>query len=226
MSKLNHALIMAAGRGTRMAPLTNVIPKPMAPLWGSTLIANGIQKLVPQIPHLHITVGYKGSDLAKHVIELGVHSVFNTEGKGNAWWIFNTLMSKVDEPVLVLTSDNVTDLNITSIYTEYERLNSPACMVVPVKPVEGLVGDYIHERDNVVDKLDRNDPAPYYCSGIQVINPARINQLLSPQDDFGDVWAGLIQEKQLYSSSILPEKWFTVDTLDQLTHMNNQKQGL
>lgn len=223
MSKLNHALIMAAGRGTRMAPLTNVIPKPMAPLWGSTLIANGIQKLLPHIPHLHITVGYKGSDLAKHVIELGVHSVFNTEGKGNSWWIFNTLMKLVNEPVLVLTSDNVTDLNIDLLLSEYERLNSPACMVVPVTPVEGLVGDYIHHKNNLVLKLDRYDPTSIYCSGIQVINPAKINELMDPVEDFGECWSALILKNQLFSSSVLPDKWFTVDTLEQLTHMNNQK---
>ncbi|WP_084438858.1 nucleotidyltransferase family protein [Algoriphagus mannitolivorans] len=221
---INHALIMAAGRGTRMAPLTNVIPKPMAPLWGSTLIANGIQKLIPHVPHLHITVGYKGSDLAKHVIELGVNSVFNTEGKGNSWWIFNTLMRLIDEPVLVLTSDNVTDLNIDSILMDYQKLGNPACMVVPVQPIEGLVGDFIHHSNNQVIKLDRNDPSPTYCSGIQVLNPARINSLLDPVEDFGELWHQLILQKQLYTSSVLPEKWFTVDTLEQLTHMNNQKE--
>lgn len=223
MGKLNHALIMAAGRGTRMAPLTDLIPKPMAPLWGSTLIANGIQKLLPHIPNLHITVGYKGADLAKHVIELGVHSVFNTEGKGNSWWIFNTLMRNLNEPVMVLTSDNVTDLNIDLIIDDYERLGSPACMVVPVKPIEGLVGDFIHQENNLVLILDRNAPAPTYCSGIQVLNPFKINQLMSPVEDFGELWSNLIFNRQLYSSSVLPDKWFTVDTLEQLTQMNNQK---
>lgn len=223
MLSIQHALIMAAGRGTRMAPLTNVIPKPMAPLWGSTLIANGIEKLLPHVPNLHITVGYKGAELAKHVIELGVHSVFNTEGKGNSWWIFNTLMKRVNEPILVLTSDNVTDLNIASLLEEYNRLGSPACMVVPVVPINGLIGDFIHHDQNRVVKLDRNDPAESYCSGIQVLNPSKINELLEPVEDFGEVWTALIQHNQLYSSSIYPEKWFTIDTLDQLTHMNNQK---
>lgn len=213
---------MAAGRGTRMAPLTDLIPKPMAPLWGSTLIANGIKKLLPHIPHLHITVGYKGADLAKHVIELGVHSVFNTEGKGNSWWIFNTLMKNLNEPVMVLTSDNVTDLNIDLIVNDYYRLGSPACMVVPVKPIEGLVGDFIHQEDNLISKLDRHAPASTYCSGIQVLNPSKINQLMSPVEDFGELWSNLINHKQLFSSSVLPDRWFTVDTLEQLTRMNNQ----
>lgn len=223
MLSIQHALIMAAGRGTRMAPLTNIIPKPMAPLWGSTLIANGIEKLLPHVPNLHITVGYRGAELAKHVIELGVHSVFNTEGKGNAWWIFNTLMKCVDEPILVLTSDNVTDLNIETLLGEYIRLGSPACMVVPVLPVDGLIGDFIHHEHNRVVKLDRNDPAQSYCSGIQLLNPAKINELMVPVEDFGEVWNSLIELGQLYSSSIYPDKWFTIDTIDQLTHMNNQK---
>jgi NDP-sugar pyrophosphorylase family protein len=37
---IKYALIMAAGRGTRMLPLTSSIPKAMAPLNGTTLIAN------------------------------------------------------------------------------------------------------------------------------------------------------------------------------------------
>jgi NDP-sugar pyrophosphorylase family protein len=223
MDKINHALIMAAGRGTRMAPLTNIIPKPMAPLWGSTLIANGIEKLVPHIANVHITVGYKGADLAKHVIELGVHSVFSTEGKGNSWWIFNTLMGLLDEPVLVLTSDNVTDLKIDSLLAEYNRLGSPACMVVPVLPVPGLVGDFIHHDNNQVLKLDRNDPAESYCSGIQIINPHKIKQIMNPAEDFGEVWDKLISKNQLFCSSVFPEKWFTIDTIEQLTQMNSQQ---
>ena len=161
--------------------------------------------------------------MAKHVIELGVNSVFNTEGRGNSWWIFNTLLKEINEPVLVLTSDNVTDLNISSIYHEYERLNEPACMVVPVKPISGLVGDYIHQKENQVIKLDRNDPAPTYCSGIQILNPKKINMLVKPFDDFGELWNELIITKQLFSSSVLPKKWFTVDTLEQLKIMNDRK---
>ncbi|WP_332910253.1 hypothetical protein [Algoriphagus boritolerans] len=85
------------------------------------------------------------------------------------------------------------------------------------------MGDFIHHIDNLVSKLDRNDPAPTYCSGIQVLNPAKVNQLIEPVEDFGDLWSQLIQKRQLFSSSVLPDKWFTVDTLEQLTQMNNQK---
>ena len=81
---IEHALVMAAGRGLRMRPLTDEIPKAMAPLGSSTLISEGISRLKKEIENVHITVGYKGSMLASHVIERDVSTVINTEGKENA----------------------------------------------------------------------------------------------------------------------------------------------
>ena len=125
---------MAAGRGVRMMPLTAVIPKPMAPYLGSTLIADGIRRIRGHVDVIHITVGYKGPKLAEHVIELGVDCVYNTSGKGNSWWIYNTMLKYLDEPLLVLTCDNVVELDFEQLEREYARHNSPACMVVPVAP--------------------------------------------------------------------------------------------
>ena len=155
MLKINHALIMAAGRGSRMMPLTNTIPKAMAQLGDSTLIVNGIEKIKNVLENIHITVGYKKSDLAKHVIEHDVSTVINTEGKGNAWWIFNSLLKDLNEPVFVLTCDNVVDLNFEKLANDYFNLGEPACMVVPVSPVQGLEGDYIFEDKNVISELNR-----------------------------------------------------------------------
>ncbi len=221
MTMIKHAVIMAAGRGSRMMPLTNEIPKAMAQLGDTTLIVNGIEKIQTLIPNIHITVGYKKADLAKHVIEHNVSSVINTEGKGNSWWIYNSLLSQLDEPVFLLTCDNVIDLNFEALADDYFKLGSPACMVVPVDPIEGLAGDYIFEKNNVVQSLDRKQQSDKYCSGIQVIHPKKVNELTSPKDDFYQVWMQLMQKKQLYCSNVRPDKWFTVDTMEQLKTINS-----
>lgn len=211
---------MAAGRGARMAPLTDDIPKPMAPYLGKTLIANGIEKIRDRIPHIHVTVGYKKAMLAQHVIEHGACSVFNTEGQSNSWWIYNTLLKDLDEPIYVLTSDNVVELDFDLIEENYRALENPACMLVPVKPVEGLEGDYIFHENHFVTELNRNRPSEMYCSGIQILNPAKVNRLTREGEDFYSVWQQLIEHKQLMSSSVYPKKWFTVDTVAQLTALN------
>lgn len=221
--KIDHAIIMAAGRGTRMMPLTNHIPKAMAQIGETTLIVNGIEKMKSVINNIHITVGYKKAELAKHVLENNVSSVLNTEGKGNAWWIFNTLLKNLDEPLFVLTCDNVIDLNFDKLAQDYKALNEPACMVVPVKPIEGLEGDFIFEEKNVVVELNRNKTSGKYCSGIQILNPKKINDLVEEVDDFYLLWKQLIPIGELLCSNVFPDKWFTVDTLAQLEYINSQQ---
>ena len=216
-----HALIMAAGRGSRMLPLTDAIPKPMAPFRGSTLIADGIGKIVSKIPFIHITIGYKKAMLASHVIEHGAASILNTEGHSNSWWVYNTLMTHVDEPVVVLTADNVTEIDFGELYEEYLELDQPTCMLVPVMPVRGLEGDFIHHTNQIVHEVDRHKPAEIYCSGIQVLNPARISRTVPEGDDFYAIWNGLIALGELKVSRRLPTKWITVDTIEQLMAANN-----
>ena len=222
MSKINHALIMAAGRGSRMMPLTDSIPKAMAKFGSSTLILNGINKVRKRIKNIHITVGYKKSDLAKYVIENDVSTVINTQGQGNSWWIFNSLLKNIDEPVFVLTCDNIIDLDFEILEKDYFEQGAPACMVVPVIPVPGLEGDYIHEEDNFVKELNREKESEKYCSGIQIINPAKINKIVSREDDFNKLWLKLIELKELKCSKIYPSKWYTVDTMEQLEKINDK----
>jgi len=211
---------MAAGRGTRMMPLTDSIPKAMAVYKGDTLISNGIYKLRQNMPNVYITVGYMGSMLASHVIEKNVNAIFNTEGQGNAWWLFNTLMKYIDEPLLVLTCDNITDLNFKKLWDDYAEKGQPPCMVIPVRPVPGLEGDFIFHDNYVVKELSRQKQSDAYCSGIQILNPARINQLMDPCDDFYVVWQNLMAKQNLYCSNVYPDKWFAVDTIEQLERIN------
>ena len=53
----------------------------MVKVKNQTLILGGIKKIQKYIKNIHITVGYKGSLLAKHVIENNVTSVINTNKK-------------------------------------------------------------------------------------------------------------------------------------------------
>jgi NDP-sugar pyrophosphorylase family protein len=213
---------MAAGRGLRMMPLTNNIPKAMAPFKGSTLIANRIKKMHKFFNNVHVTVGYKGALLASHVIDLKVNSVFNTNNKGNAWWLFNTLIKNINGPVFVLTCDNIFEIDFQKILKEYEILKSPACMIVPVKPIKSLDGDFIfYNTKNVISKISRSKKSNYYCSGIQILNPFKINKIIKPSEKFNVVWKQLIEKKQIKRSNYILKKWYAVDNLKQLKVINN-----
>lgn len=220
---IRHALIMAAGRGNRMRPLTDLLPKPMLKYKEDTLIGNSLEGLRNNIAYIHITVGYKKAMLSEYLMTRGgVDSILNTEGHGNAWWVQHTLMRFIDEPILVLTTDNITELDLEFLAAEYERLERPPCMLVPVAPIEGIDGDYIEHADGVVRSLQRAQPRESYCSGIQVLHPARICSLADTDiDDFYQVWQLLMAREMLKVSRLYPKTWFSVDTLEQLVKANN-----
>ncbi len=221
--KIDHAFIMAAGRGIRLMPLTKKIPKGLIKYKQSSLIANGIKKLRKYINYIHISVGYKGPILAKHLIEKNVSSIINTNNKGNAWWIFNSIFKNFNNPIYVLTCDNVTEINFKEIEKDYNKKGQPLCMIIPTKPVKGLDGDYIFRKKNIIQKLSRKNKTDIYCTGIQVLNPNKIYRKIKKTDDFNILWKRLIKINQLYVSDITPKKWFTVDNLNNYKNLNKKK---
>lgn len=68
-----EVIILAAGRGTRMAPLTDTIPKPMLSVLGKNLIEWKLEALPDGVSHIIFVVGYK-----KEVIQ----DYFGTSWKG------------------------------------------------------------------------------------------------------------------------------------------------
>ena len=212
----NHAIILAAGRGIRLMPLTKNIPKALVKVQNQTLILNGIKKLKKYIKNIHITVGYKGSLIAKHVISHNVSSVINTNKRGNSWWIFNFPFNLLNEPIVVLTCDNITNIDFKLLKKDYIQKKSPPCFLIPVKPIKKLDGDYIHRKNNIVTKLSRKNKSDIYCSGIQIINPYQVNKLVNKTKDFNTLWNKLIKKNKLYVSDIIPKQWFTIDKVEHL----------
>jgi NDP-sugar pyrophosphorylase family protein len=199
-----------------MRPLTNILPKAMAPFNEDTLIGNSLSMLNKCVKYVHVTVGHKKAMLSEYLMDKGVNSIFNTEGRGNGWWLSNTLIKYLDEPLLVLTTDNITEIDIHFLEREYNRLGNPPCMLVPVKPITGIDGDFIEHENGIVKSIQRQKPKDIYCSGIQVLNPLDMQKYTDGNDDFKSIWSGLIKIGKLTTSEIYPKIWFSIDTLENL----------
>ncbi len=61
-----QCVILAAGLGTRMRPLTETMPKPLVPVCGKTLLDHVIDALPSSIDELILVVGYKAEMIEAH----------------------------------------------------------------------------------------------------------------------------------------------------------------
>ncbi len=214
---ITHALIMAPGRGLRMMPLTSNTSKAMIQFKNAMLIGNSLKQLKKlELDSINITVGYKGAELAAYAIKEGVHNIFNTNGKGNSWWLYNTFLKQLDAPVLVLTCDNIVEIDLEWISDQYYKLNSPTCMLIPVTPVTGIEGDFIKTENNQIISLSRTEETSIYGSGIQILNPKKINDCTDAVENFYEVWKQLIDQQLLVASETYTKAWYSINTEAQL----------
>ena len=213
---LSHAVVMAAGRGERMRPLTDIIPKAMAPFRGGTLISQVVERLGDKVSQVHVTVGYMAPLLSQYLMRLGVSSVHFTGRRSNAWWINNTVLSYLDKPVLVTACDVICKLDINHWLDEYEVIGQPSCMIIPVDSRPEISGDYIHVSESGKVSMSRSEWSNIYCSGVQIVNPRKICRFVDEFTDFNDLWDRLGTAGELSVSSRRAEDWYAFDTVDQL----------
>jgi MurNAc alpha-1-phosphate uridylyltransferase len=166
------AMLLAAGRGERMRPLTDHTPKPLLRVAGHTLIERhiealaraGIRELVVNHAHLGeqlLTALGDGSDY-------GVHIDYSAEPPGaleTGGGIFNALPLLGEAPFVVVNADIWTDFDFAVLPEEFESL---AHLVLVDNPAHHPQGDFALENGLVCD----DGPSRLTFSGIGVYRPA------------------------------------------------------
>lgn len=209
-----NAVIIAGGTGSRMRPITNYVPKPLVRVNEVPLIDYVINFLRSnEIGNITVTHGYKG-DMVLNYLGSRVEGFINTKDQDNAYFLFYSIIKHIKEPIIVCPCDILIELNLEEVYKEYVTFGEPAACLVPVKT--NLDADSIVSRKNVVSKISRMFSSSKYASGIQILNPYKINELMPTKTNFYDVWNALIEEKQLYVTDTMPTSWKIFDRLTDL----------
>jgi len=214
----DYCIIMAAGKGTRMNDLTANCPKALVRVNNIPLISYTLDQISGKISFIAMTVSQTSDELIKLAFEDNVNAVFNTSNKENAWWIFNTVFKDINKPVLVLPCDNLTKINLQLLFFNYMKLGCPSCMLVPVQINKEIEGDYIRINESRILSIGRDIESDVYSSGIQVLNPFKINKLCGGliNMDFLSVWDKLIEHSSLFCSDLHQYPWYSVNNVAQV----------
>ncbi len=165
------AMILAAGRGERMRPLTDRIPKPLLRIGGQTLIERHVHALVRAgISELVINHAHLGDQL---VAALGDGSAYGAtihwspEPDGaleTGGGIFNALPLLNDAPFLAVNADIWTDFDFSGLPAQPD---GQAHLVLVDNPEHNTDGDFFLDGSRV----SVNGPVRLTFSGIGVYRP-------------------------------------------------------
>jgi dTDP-glucose pyrophosphorylase len=116
----NWAVVMAGGRGVRLRPLTETVPKPMLRVAGRPILERIVLHLVGHgIHRVYLAIGYLGDQIEAHFRDgrdLGAQIEYLKEdvplGTGGA---LGLLPEPPDQPILVMNGDLVTQADLGSL---------------------------------------------------------------------------------------------------------------
>ena len=126
------AVILAAGLGSRLRPITNEVPKCMVPVNGIRIIDKQIDNLLQNgVTEIYVVDGYKAEILADHLKEIypQVHIVSNPRyaETNNMYSLYLTAKYVKGEEFLLMNSDVYYDTNIIEGMLEGENQSKIAC---------------------------------------------------------------------------------------------------
>lgn len=164
------AMLLAAGRGERMRPLTDTTPKPLLLVNGKSLIEYQLEKLVAAgFIDIVINHAYLGEQIVQKLgngTKYGAQITYSPEPEilGTAGGIVNALPLLGFEPFLVVNSDVWTDFPFQTLHQSKDSL---AHLVLVPNPTHHPTGDF-HLQNNIVSR----DAEPKLTfSGIGVYHP-------------------------------------------------------
>ena len=170
------ALILAAGLGERMRPLTDRTPKPLLPVAGKPLIAWHLEKLEAiGVSDVIVNTSWLADQFPIALGDgrrWGLRLQFAYEGDvpletGGAFW--NALPLLGNDPFIAINGDIWTDYDFAHLPTD---ITGDAHLVLVDNPPQHLRGDFLLRGDRVLSDGD----ARLTFSGIGVYKPSLLEQ--------------------------------------------------
>ncbi len=214
-----NAILLCAGRGEHLRPLTDATPKPLAEVSGRPLLYYALRRLQSLgIDRVVINVSWLRQQIIDYVGNGdwgSMEIVISDEGDnrlGVIGGIVKVLPLLGDGPFLAVNGDIYCDFDLSSLcLKEGDR---GTFVLVPPDPEQGLDGDFALFGDRVVDA----EPRSWVFSGISLLSP-RLFQGAQPLLDQPFMQRALSERRiaGLGYSGI----WFDAGTAERLQNLRN-----
>lgn len=216
------AMIMAAGLGKRMRPLTATRPKPLIEVGGKALLDHVLDKLrIAGVRKVVVNVHYLADSLEAHLATRshGLEVVISDEREllletGGGLVRAEPLIDC--DPFLSLNSDNLwvdgpaDTLRLLASQWDGERMDA-LLLLVPLANARNHkgIGDFHMDRTGRIRRRDKSHVAPFVFTGIQMLSKRLLRD--APQGPFSTnlLWDRAIAEGRCFGA-VHHGLWFDV----------------
>lgn len=181
-------VIMAGGQGTRLQPITNVIPKPLIPIGEKTIVEHIIDRFLEAgCNTFHFTVNYKAEMIKSHfegIIDKKYTLNYYKEEKptGTAGSL-SLLKDKISTPFFVSNCDILVEQDYTEVYKYHKENNNELTLIGALKNHPIPYGTLQLDSDGFLQEITEKPDLNYLVNaGLYIIEPHLLAEI--PEDSF------------------------------------------
>ena len=204
------AIILAGGRGKRLRPITDYVPKPLIPIKNIPIIEWQIKYLKKfGISEVIICSGYKTEMIENYLNnkKLGVKIIFSVETKplGTGGAIKKAGKKIKEKSFVVINGDVITNIDLKKLL---KKENSIAAIQLKTK-----FGILQTDEDKII-KFDEKKEIPdlWMNAGIYHLNREIIKKLPDVGDIEKTLFPNLAQKEKLFTIKFRNTKWYSIDS--------------
>ncbi len=227
MTQIKRAMIMGAGRGTRMAPLTDDKPKPLVSFVGKPLIDHALARLAAAgieevVVNLHAHADLLEAHLTKIAAPRIVISDERQELLDTGGGVKKARPLLGDDPIITFNSDSVWIEGRRPTLTRMMDAWNPdemdaLLMIASATNTIGEVrrGDFTMEPDGRLVRREEQTVAPFMFAGVQIVNPTLFDE--GPDGPFSTnlIWDKAMECGRLFGLR-MEATWMHVGTPEDL----------
>ena len=228
MSVITQAMILAAGKGTRLRPLTLETPKPLVEVGGQPLIIWHIKALqAAGITDITINASWLADKLMDTLgdgTQFGVQLHWSLEADEpleTAGGIFKALQTGKlrDEPFILVNSDVWTTFDFGRLASYELSADQRAHLLLIDNPEHNDSGDFAIN-NGLASEQPIGDADKYTFAGISVVSPRLFDGLVSGQSAALGPLLRQVMIKFQVTAEIMPDNWIDVGTPERLKQVN------
>jgi dTDP-glucose pyrophosphorylase/CBS domain-containing protein len=217
----NSAVILAGGRGTRLHPLTDAVPKPMLPVAGRPILERLVMHLMGfGVTRIYLSVNYLGHVIEKHFGDgsaLGCSIEYLKERKPLGTGGPLSLLPHQSDPVVVVNGDLVTQCDFGSILDFHQAGGYAATFGVRPYLLDIPFGVAEVDGDRLVAIREKPTEKMLVNAGIYVLSPAAIRMVPSETEyPITTLFSDCIAAGMKIGAPVIEDEWLDVGRHDEL----------